>query len=148
MLEKESEDLREHVRSYKKELDINRQEFENMMRVMEDLETKVNKYQRREESITLLAKDSKQKVEEALLERDKATLKEQQYVSNINKLQGELKTVNSDINQKRNTLIDNIRNKHRIMLQQRDDEICSLEERLHTIEASNERLERENTSLN
>lgn len=34
------------------------------------------------------------------------------------------------------------------MLQQRDDEICNLEERLHIFEASNERLERENTSLN
>jgi len=43
LLEKESEDLREHTRSYKRELDINRQEFENMMRVMEDLESKVNK---------------------------------------------------------------------------------------------------------
>jgi len=43
LLEKESEDLKEHARSYKRELDINRQEFENMMRVMEDLESKVNK---------------------------------------------------------------------------------------------------------
>lgn len=34
------------------------------------------------------------------------------------------------------------------MLQQRDDEMCNLEERLHIAEASNERLERENTSLN
>jgi len=56
--------------------------------------------------------------------------------------------VNSDINQKRNVLIDNIRNKHRLILQQRDDEISNLEERLHISEASNERLERENTSLN
>lgn len=49
-----------------------------MMRVMEDLESKVNKYQQREESTSILARESKQKVEEALLERDKAILKEQQ----------------------------------------------------------------------
>lgn len=41
-LEKENDELKEQNRVARRELETNRSEFENMVKVMEDLETKIN----------------------------------------------------------------------------------------------------------
>lgn len=41
-MEKENDELKEQNRVARRELETNRSEFENMVKVMEDLETKIN----------------------------------------------------------------------------------------------------------
>lgn len=41
MMEKENEELTENLRLCRKEIDTNKAEFENMVKVMEDMESKL-----------------------------------------------------------------------------------------------------------
>merc|ERR1712098_123522 len=76
ILEKENEEITEDLRLSRKELDTNKNEFENMVKVMEDMEVKLNSLQNKEDNMNDFIKDSKIKIEEAYLDRDKALLRE------------------------------------------------------------------------
>ena len=63
--------------------------MENMLRIMENNEGEISLHRKKEKMIDILAADSRRKIEEATLEKDRLMVKEQQYQSKIMKLEEE-----------------------------------------------------------
>tara|TARA_B110000285_G_C15081486_1_gene593756 strand:+ start:1140 stop:1361 length:222 start_codon:yes stop_codon:yes gene_type:complete len=72
--------LKEQLRSLTTELDTRTQENDHLISLLEDQEQKMMLYEQREKSIQSLATESKKRIEEANLERDRIQLKEAQYL--------------------------------------------------------------------
>ena len=145
--ERELEEVKEQAFHYKREFESLRGECDTMLKIMEDYEQKIANYQQKEESVHNLVRESKQRVEEALLERDRTVLKEQNYIKNIERLQESLKSELNEQKNKYETLIDSLKNKNRSSIANRDEDISALQEKNHSIQLSYERAQREISSL-
>ena len=145
--ERELEEVKEQAFHYKREFESLRTECDTMLKIMEDYEQKIANYQQKEESVHGFVRDSKQKVEEALLERDRVVLKEQNYVKTIEKLQESLKSQLSDQKTKYDSLLDSLKNKNKSLLSGRDHEISELQEKLSFVTANYERSSRELSTI-
>jgi len=147
LYERENEDLREMRKDLELEISSNKKEFEAMVKVMEDLENKLNTLMRREESIENTLKENNKKVEDSLLERDRAVRRETTLLKTIERLESDMKQLKNDLENKHNNLLDNIRNKHSNLMKNKDTELNEVYEKLHLQENQLERLERENKQL-
>jgi len=147
LYERENEDLREMRKDLELDLSTNKKEFEAMVRVMEDMESKLNSYIRREESIENTLKENNKKVEDSLLERDRAVRRETTLLKTIERLESDMKQLKNDLDNKHNSILDNIRNKHTNIIKNKEAELNNLYEKLHSQENQLERLERENKHL-
>ena len=145
--ERELEEVKEQAFHYKREFESLRSECDTMLKIMEDYEQKIANYQQKEESVQNIVRDSKQKVEEALLERDRVNLKEQHYVKTIERLQEIVKTELYEQKNKYEGLIESLKNKNRSMVSGRDEDISNLQEKIHTLQIGYERAQRENNTL-
>lgn len=87
-------------------------------------------FEQREKSIQNLATESKKRIEEANLERDRVQLKEQQYLRQISRLEDTIKEVSVEKKQRYDSLIEALREKHRAVLDSRNDEITELKIKL------------------
>ena len=143
MQERELEEAKEQAFHYKREFESLRTECDNILKVMEDYEQKIVNYQQKEESSSAIVRESKQKVEEAFLERDRVSIKEQQYLKTIERLQESLKSELKDQRDKYEGLLDSLRNKNKSMLIKRDEEIQDLHQKLILALTESDRASRE-----
>ena len=147
MQERELEEAKEQAFHYKREFESLRTECDNILKVMEDYEQKLVNYQQKEEAVNALVRENKQKVEEAVLERDRVCIKEQQYVKSIEKLQESLKSELKNQRDKYEGLLDSLRNKNKSMLLKRDEEIQDLTQKLILAQTESDRASREVSTL-
>ena len=147
MQERELEEAKEQAFHYKREFESLRTECDNILKVMEDYEQKIVNYQQKEESVSAFVRENKQKVEEAVLERDRVAVKEQQYLKSIEKLQEALKSELRSQRDKYEGLLDGLRNKNKSMLAKRDDELQDLSQKLVLAQTESDRASREVSTL-
>lgn len=147
MQERELEEAKEQAFHYKREFESLRTECDNILKVMEDYEQKIVNFQQKEESVNNLVRDSKQRVEEAILERDRVVIKEQHYIKTIERLQESLRTEQSEQRNKYESLLESLRNKNQAMIKKRDEEVSEVYQKLLTFQTSSERNQREVSSL-
>jgi chromosome segregation ATPase len=114
---------------------------------MDDLESKIALYKQKEDSYMKTASDAKIKVEEAYLERDRIALKEQQYVKQIERLQENLRVERNTQKIKIDELVESLRNQFKKIIDDRDEEIKILRDKMNTLSLQCDRLTRENSSL-
>ena len=129
------------------ELDTRTQENDHLISLLEDQEQKMAMYEQREKSIQSLATESKKRIEDANLERDRIQLKEAQYLRQIERLEETLKQENADRKERHDRLIEALREKQRAVLDSRDDEITELKIRLSDAVDLQERHKIERESL-
>jgi hypothetical protein len=63
-----------------------------------------------------LAAESRKRIEDANLERDRILLKEQQYLSNISRLEEDLRRESKEHSERHDRVIDSLRQKHRTLI--------------------------------
>jgi len=80
-------DLKEVNRKLNRDLEQTKGDCHQMLKIMEENENKIAVFEEKERGVRSLAIDSKRKIEEALLHRDQALLKEKQYERQISRLQ-------------------------------------------------------------
>jgi regulator of replication initiation timing len=86
-LENELGDIKEQARTAIQELDLRTKENDHLVSLLEDQEQRISLYEEKEKSIHALANDSKKRIEDANLERDRVLLKEQQYLAKIARIE-------------------------------------------------------------
>lgn len=86
-LENELSDIKDQARTAFLELDVRTKENDHLVSLLEDQEQRISLYEEKEKSIYALANDSKKRIEDANLERDRVLLKEQQYLGKIARLE-------------------------------------------------------------
>lgn len=145
--ERDLEDAREAASRFKRELESLKSEHEAALKVMDDLESKIALYKQKEDSYMKTASDAKIKVEEAYLERDRIALKEQQYVKQIERLQENLRVERNTQKIKIDELVESLRNQFKKIIDDREEEIKILRDKMNTLSLQCDRLTRENSSL-
>ena len=73
-LERDFDIQKEENRKLRKELDIKTSDSDQMMKMLENFDQKVQNHQKKEEFLTKMANENNEKVQEAYLERDRAML--------------------------------------------------------------------------
>jgi len=94
--ERELGEIKDFYRQTQQELDVRTKENDHLVSLLEDQEQKIALYEEKEKSIYALANESKKRIEDANLERDRVLLKEQQYLTKVGRLEDQLKKEASD----------------------------------------------------
>ena len=175
LLEKEIEALRQKEREYankivfmERDLDTNkddnrrlRKELENtkadcdqMLKMMENFEAKVQHYQKKEEQMNRVSKESKEKVEEALLQRDRVLLKEEHYQKTIDNMAETHRQEVQTLKEQYDRMLENLRNRSKSTMDSREselkgltDEVTRLNSQLEKASKQMKELKSENTRL-
>lgn len=87
------------------------------MSLLEDQEQRISLYEEKEKSIHALATDSKKRIEDANLERDRVLLKEQQYLGKIARLEDLMRQEASDKQERHERVLESLRQKHAFQLE-------------------------------
>ena len=145
--EKELNDLKDHVRQVTNELDTRTAENDHLISLLEEQEQRLANYEQREKAIQTLATESRKRIEDANLERDRVQLKEAQYLRQIERLEETLETESKERKERHDRLIEALREKQKAVVDSRDDEINELKMKLGETLDQHERLRVENESL-
>ena len=71
-------------------------ENDHLVSLLEDQEQKISLYEEKEKQVYALASESKKRIEDSNLERDRVLLKEHQYLTRISRLEEQLKTESTE----------------------------------------------------
>lgn len=145
--EREISEIRDVLRSCGQELDVRTKENDHLVSLLEEQEQKISLYEEKEKQVYALASDSKKRIEDSNLERDRVLLKEQQYLSRISRLEEQLKLEASERQERHDRVIESLRQKHRTMLEQKHDEISNLTRQLSDATEKAERCRMDRDSL-
>ena len=145
-LEKELSDLKDEKRNVNSELDTITAENDHLISLLEEHESRLAQYEQREKSISQLANESRRRIEDANLERDRIALKEAQYLRQIERLENQLVTEAKERKDRHDKLIEALRDKHKNLIESREDEITELKLKLSDALDQQERLRVENES--
>jgi len=115
--------------------------------LLEEHESRLATYEAERSKITSLANESRKRIEEANLERDKVALKEAQYLRQIERLEDTITTEAKERKERHDRLLEAIREKQKAIVESRDDEITELRLKLGDALDTQERLKVENESL-
>ncbi|KAM3130723.1 hypothetical protein pb186bvf_017137 [Paramecium bursaria] len=146
-LERELDQTKDESRWLKKELDQTRSNLEQTIKMMENYENKVQIFQKNDENNKNKIKQMKEEKEQIVLDRDRYSLKEQQFDQ---LLQNQIMKNREEIVQLKETndkTVEQLKNRYRIIIDQREDEIQRLNNELTHIQTLNERLVKENKSF-
>lgn len=145
--ERELDTIKDENRRLKKELENTKGDCDQMLKMMENLEAKVVHFQRKEDTVNRLQKESKERVEEALLQRDRALLKEEQYQRTIDTMNETHRQEIQTLKDQYDRMMENLRTKHRITLEQRDTEIRALSEDHSKLQVQHDKAQKELKTL-
>ena len=101
-----------------------------MVSLLEDQEQKIALYEEKEKSIYALANESKKRIEDANLERDRVLLKEQQYLTKVGRLEDQLKKEAAERQERHERVTESLRQKHATLMEQKSEEIADLSRKL------------------
>jgi len=138
--------LKDESRTVTAELDTRTAENDHLISLLEEHETRLAQYEQREKAIHQMANESRRRIEDANLERDRIALKEAQYLRQIERLENSLVTEAKERKDRNDKLIEALRDKHKNLIESREDEITELKLKLSDALDQQERLRVENES--
>ena len=110
--ERDQDSNKEENRRLKKELENTKSDLDQIMKMMENYEAKVQFLQKKEENMQILAKQNKEKIEDALIQRERALLKEENYQKTIDHLTETNRQEISSLREQQEKSIENLKLKH------------------------------------
>lgn len=122
-------------------------ENDHLVSLLEDQEQRIALYEEKEKSIHALANDSKKRIEDANLERDRVLLKEQQYLSKIARLEDLMKQESADKQERHDRVVESLRQKHASQIEQKSNDISELTRKLSEAVEQRERNRMDKDSL-
>eukprot|EP00742_Colponemidia_sp_Colp-10_P007456 GILJ01008031.1.p1 GENE.GILJ01008031.1~~GILJ01008031.1.p1 ORF type:complete len:794 (-),score=180.63 GILJ01008031.1:59-2395(-) len=146
-LERMMEEWKEKYRVASREQESARHEFESMLKVMDGLERQVGEYQHKEQSTLQLAQESKERVEQAMLERDQAVARAQNAEKNVTRVQEKMKKELTEQRHASDKVMESIREKLKRQLESREEEIRTLDNKITDLQTALERSARDRQSL-
>lgn len=128
-------------------MDVRTKENDHLVSLLEDQEQRIALYEEKEKSIHALANDSKKRIEDANLERDRVLLKEQQYLSKIARLEDLMKQESADKQERHDRVVESLRQKHASQIEQKSNDISELTRKLSEAVEQRERNRMDKDSL-
>lgn len=143
---KELDISNELVRKLKREYASTRQDAEGMLQVMGGLERQVSEYSSREADVERIVRDSKEKLENSLTERDKALAREEITRKEVENLTNERKKYISQREADIEISVAEVRKKLQIQIKKYENDLNNLTERNATLLSDKEKIIRESKS--
>ena len=128
--ERELGEIKDLYRTAAQELEVRTKENDHLVSLLEDQEQKIALYEEKEKSIYALANESKKRIEDANLERDRVLLKEQQYLTKVARLEDQLKKEAAERQERHERVTESLRQKHATLMEQKSEEIADLSRKL------------------
>lgn len=147
ILEKYKFDTDEELRILKRDLSSTKSDNQNIIQIMEQYENEIETYKKKSKQVQVLTDEYKKKIEEAQLEKDRYNLKEQHYISKIHKLEEENRGDAKEREDRYGSMIDNLKAKHKAIIEEREFEISDLNKKFSEYYAENEKNKSENDRL-
>lgn len=122
-------------------------ENDHLVSLLEDQEQRIGLYEEKEKAVNQLASESKARIEEANLERDRVLLKEQQYLTRVSRLEEQLSREAKDHQERHERVVESLRQKHKTSLEQKSDEVADLSRKLSDAHEKAERTRMDRDSL-
>lgn len=122
--------MKDESRTATAELDTRTAENDHLISLLEEHESRLAQYEQREKAIHQMANESRRRIEDANLERDRIALKEAQYLRQIERLENSLVTEAKERKERHDKLIEALRDKHKNLIESREDEITELKLKL------------------
>ena len=145
--ERELGEHKDQLRSVSSELETRTKENDHLVSLLEDQEQRIALYEEKEKSIQQLAIESKKRIEDANLERDRVLLKEQQYLTRVSRLEEQLNKEAKDHQERHDRVIESLRQKHKTLLDQKCDELADFSRKLSDANENAERFRMDRDSL-
>lgn len=146
-MEREGDNLKEENRKLKKDIEQTKIDCDQMIKMLENYENKNQLFVKKEESMMKLAKEQKEKVQEAIIDRDKAALKEQQLQKQLDLIQLKNKEEINQLKDQYQKIIENIKSKDQTLMGQKDMKIAELSEQMTQFSVDNEKMGKDLQSL-
>ena len=141
--ESELDVANEDLRTLRAEHATTRTDAEGMLKVMTTLESQLSEYAGREESTMSIAREAKEKVEQAMLERDQAVAREAQGRREIARLLEQRRGQAAAAMGHEEQSLQETRGRLELQLKSRDDSITKLGSRCAELQAKMERSARD-----
>ena len=141
--EAELDAAREQLRRISLEFETTRADAEGMLKVMNGMEEQLTEYASREEQTVTLVKESKERVETALLERDQAVAREVQSRQEIARLLEKRREYAKELMAAEEKVAKETRDRMMEQLKARDEELNQLSERCAILQTDMARKDRE-----
>lgn len=138
--EREIDDLKDTNRRLQRDLEQTKNDFTQMIKIMEDNETKLSLMEEREKTLKTKEQECKRAIEEAKLQRDEAAQKEKQSRKQITTMEQQWRQDAEERQKKYDTLLETVRTKHKAVLSQRDEEYSMLNEKLQRVQAEHDKV--------
>lgn len=154
-MERDLDQHKDDNRRLKKELENTKADCDQMLKMMENFEAKVQHYQKKEEQMNRLSKESKEKVEEALLQRDRVLLKEEHYQKTIDNMTETHRQEVQALKDQYDRMLENMKSRNKMTIDSREseakglgEEVMRLNSQLDKTQKQLKELRSENTRLN
>lgn len=147
LVENELEHNKNEFAKVKRENDSLKADCEQMMKMLENFETKVNLHKVNEEKASKALKEAKEKMDEAILQKDKALIKEEQYNMSLENLKARHREEVANMKEQYEKVIEGIKTKSKIQQDKYDEEISHANRDLVEAQSKIDNLIRENHSL-
>ena len=141
--ESQLDETKESLRALQVEYETARADAEGMLKVMNGMEKQLSEYAEREDQVAALSKESKERVEAALLERDQAVAREVQSRQEIARLLEKRKNLALEMSEAEEKASEAMRSKMLAKLKQRDQEVTDLSKKCVELQTSLDRFRRE-----
>ena len=141
--ESQLDETKESLRALQVEYETARADAEGMLKVMNGMENQLSEYAEREDQVAALSKESKERVEAALLERDQAVAREVQSRQEIARLLEKRKNLALEMSEAEEKASEAMRGKMLAKLKQRDQEVTDLSKKCVELQTSLDRFRRE-----
>ena len=152
--ERELEDVREINRKLQREIDITKNDMSQMLKIMEEHESKIALFDEREKTLKQKEQEAKRRTEEAKIKQDEFAQKEKQYQRQLNKLEEQWKQDMEERQKKYEAVIESSKSKQKTLLAKREEEyndICDkngrFQSELDKVKADFKVLDEENRRL-
>jgi len=139
--ERELDDIKDINRKLQRDLDQTKNDFAQMLKIMEDYEAKIALFDEREKSLKALETECKKKLEDAKLIEEEAKNKEKQHQRQMTALENQWKEDINERQKKFDTMMGMTKDTNKALLDKREDELSSATEKVHKLESTLDKVQ-------
>jgi chromosome segregation ATPase len=134
--EREIDDLKDINRKLQRDLDQTKNDFTQMLKIMEDHESRIALFDEREKELKILESNCRKKISETELLEEQLKIKERQYQDKIQTIEKQWKRELDEKQKKCDALLDLTRGTNRTLLDKHEEEINTLNENNYRLKSS------------
>eukprot|EP01022_Parablepharisma_sp_SALTPOND_P016835 TRINITY_DN2564_c4_g1_i1.p2 TRINITY_DN2564_c4_g1~~TRINITY_DN2564_c4_g1_i1.p2 ORF type:complete len:552 (+),score=144.43 TRINITY_DN2564_c4_g1_i1:334-1989(+) len=139
--EREMEDLKEINRKLQRDLELTKNDVAQMLKIMEDNETKLALFDEREKTLKQKEQEAKRKIEEAKIRQDEFSHKEKQYQRQLAQLEEQWRQDLEERQKKYDAVLEAAKSKQKTLLAKREEEYNELYEKCGRLQTSLDKLQ-------